>query len=183
VEPRLILIDGYNVIRKTPGLLAAERGSLAAGREALLARVAATYRHTPHRVVVVFDGDGPAASVSPLSGRARGQVIFTARGESADAMLSRLAHDAEADGERAVVVSEDLEVRLGAASAGATAALPQELSGRLNHPPRDVAQRGRHRAAVRARWQADEDRGPGRADRGGNPRRAPRGRRAHESPL
>ena len=39
VGPKLILIDGYNVIRRTPGLAAAERVSLATGREALIAQV------------------------------------------------------------------------------------------------------------------------------------------------
>lgn len=174
MEPLLILIDGYNVIRKTPALLAAERVSLAAGREALLERVAAAFRHTPHRAVVVFDGDGAAESVAALRGRARGQVMYTARGESADAVLTRLAHEATVRGERAVVVSEDLEVRLGALSAGAGAFRPPELGARLNQASRDVAQRGRHRAAVRAQWQADEDDAPGGTRKKGNGRRTPR---------
>ena len=56
----VILVDGYNVIRHVPELLAAERRSLASGREALLAQVRAAYQSAPHRVIVVFDGDGPA---------------------------------------------------------------------------------------------------------------------------
>ncbi len=41
---RVILVDGYNVIRHAPELLAAERRSLASGREALLAQIRATYQ-------------------------------------------------------------------------------------------------------------------------------------------
>ena len=64
--PRTILIDGYNAIRNIPALAAAERLSLRDGREALLAQVVARYRHTPHRVIIVFDGDGPAETTQPL---------------------------------------------------------------------------------------------------------------------
>lgn len=56
MDPRTILVDGYNVIRNTAGLAAAEHISLQHGREALLQQIAARYRHTPHRVIVVFDG-------------------------------------------------------------------------------------------------------------------------------
>ena len=41
---RAILVDGYNVIRKTTGLAEAERvGGSAAGREALLALIASAF--------------------------------------------------------------------------------------------------------------------------------------------
>src|SRR5262245_2928996 len=74
VQPQTILIDGYNVIRRTPALAAAERQSLAGGRDALLTALSATYRHTAHRVVVVFDGDG-AAETSEAHHGCRGNVI------------------------------------------------------------------------------------------------------------
>jgi predicted RNA-binding protein with PIN domain len=192
MEPRLILIDGYNVIRNTPGLAAADRMSLAAGRDALLQRVTAAYRHTPHRVVVVFDGDGATESVMALPGRARGQVIFAPRGVSADETLRRLAREAQARDEQATVISGDFEVRLGATSAGARSARPEEFASRLNQPPRDVAKRGRHRAAVRAELEArdahgdahEDQRGRGGTRKKGNPRRNPRQRRGpHETVL
>ncbi|MDE2449548.1 MAG: NYN domain-containing protein [Gammaproteobacteria bacterium] len=184
MEPRLILIDGYNVIRNTPGLAAADRASLAAGRDGLLQRVVATYRHTPHRVIVVFDGDRQTETIVALPGRARGQVIYTPHGVTADVKIERLAVEAEARGERVTAVSGDFEVRLGATQAGARSARPEELAGRLNQPSRDLAKRARHRAAVRAQLDArDEDqegqdaRGPGGGRKKGNPRRSPRRRR------
>jgi predicted RNA-binding protein with PIN domain len=187
VEPRLILIDGYNVIRKTPGLSAAERVGLAAGRDALLGQVTATYRHTPHRVVVVFDGDGPVESVAALLGRARGQVIYTPRGTTADAKLDELARAARLRGELVTVVSGDLAVRLDAAAVGASSARPKQLATRLNAPSRDVAKRGQHRAAVRAELEARDAeadaRGRGGTRKQRNPRRGPRTRRAPGEPL
>lgn len=187
MEPRVILIDGYNVIRNTPGLAAAERAGLAVGREALLSQVAAAYRHTPHRVVVVFDGDGPAESVAGLPGRARGQVIYTRRGVTADVRLDELARSARSAGELVTVVSGDFEVRLGASQAGAASAGAREFATRLNAPPRDVAKRGQHRAAVRAELEA-RDAETGHRSRGekrkqGNPRRSPRRRRESDAPV
>ena len=116
MEPLLILIDGYNVIRNTPGLLAAHERSAAAGREALLAQVATTYRHTPHSVVVVFDGDGVSERTEavPRSGRIR--VIYTARGHIADDTLVRLSAEAQAAGTQVRLVTEDGELARRAAA-------------------------------------------------------------------
>jgi predicted RNA-binding protein with PIN domain len=188
VGPRLILIDGYNVIRNTPGMAAADRASLAAGREALLRQVAAAYRHTPHRVVVVFDGDGLAESVHALSGRAGSRVIFTPHGVSADETLRRLAREAETRGEPATVVSEDVEVRQGATDTGAHAARPDEFASRLNQPARDVRKRGMHRAVVKSlldgRDAKTDERSPGRTSgKKGNPRKQARRRRGSSEPV
>src|SRR5579871_1949325 len=71
--PRTILIDGYNAIRRTPSLAAAERISLEEGRAALLVQVVARYRATPHTVIVVFDGSGETEHSEPLARRTRGR--------------------------------------------------------------------------------------------------------------
>ena len=80
--PRTILIDGYNAIRRTPSLAAAECISLDAGRTALLVQVIAHYRPTPHTVIVVFDGDGETERSEPIARRTRGRVVFSRRAES-----------------------------------------------------------------------------------------------------
>jgi hypothetical protein len=58
MEPKLILVDGYNVIKNTETFLAAQRQSLGAARDALVKQLIARYRHTAHEVSVVFDGQG-----------------------------------------------------------------------------------------------------------------------------
>ncbi|HEX8032460.1 MAG TPA: NYN domain-containing protein [Ktedonobacterales bacterium] len=168
--PRIILIDGYNVIRNIPALAAAERLSLRDGREALLAQVVARYRHTPHRVVVVFDGDGPVETTQPIPRMSRGQIIFTRRGELADAVIQRLA---AAGCERAadvVVASNDLEVRMSVEQHGGSSARVDALAARLNEPPAFQRRLAQHRAYVRQQWESAEDDIPP-ARRGGNPRR------------
>jgi predicted RNA-binding protein with PIN domain len=180
MRSRVILVDGYNVIRHAPELLAAERRSLASGREALLAQVRATYQGATHRVIVVFDGDGPAETRSPLAGLARGQVIYTARSVTADAVIVRLAAEERLRSDDVldvVVVTRDADLRWHASAHGAASAHPDELRTKLHEAPRDVAQRARHRAAIRSAWDNDgDDERPAPDRRRGNPRKAPRPR-------
>lgn len=155
-----ILVDGYNVIRNTPGMAAAEKLSLEAGREALCTRIVARYCHTPHRVIVVFDGDGPAETMTALRGMggiARGQVVFTRRGETADSAIARLAARERRDGAEVVCVSDDLEVRTAVSALGGSAARVGELATHLNAPDRHTRKRYQHRAYVRAELDAGSD--------------------------
>lgn len=175
--PRTIYVDGYNVIRNTPALAQAERASLASGRAALLARLAARYRHTPHRVVVVFDGDGAAESVQPFPGLSRGSVIFSCAGETADAAIIRLAAQARAEGHDVSVISDDGEVREGANAHGAATARVGDLQRRMDEAPRLLRKRFTHQIVVK-RILAGEDSGDGahgRRDKGAA-RRPPRKR-------
>jgi predicted RNA-binding protein with PIN domain len=176
MEPRTILIDGYNVIRNTPGLIAAERLGLAAGRDALLGLVAARFRHTAHTVVVVFDGDGEVESTQPPARGVRGHVVYTRRGDSADAVLQRIAAEERARDADVVVVSNDLEVRLSASAAGGTPVRAEDLAARLHAPPKYHERQARHRAFVRRQLEGEqEEDGGGRPS--GNPRRLPRRKR------
>jgi uncharacterized protein len=176
MEPRLILCDGYNIIRTMPGLAAAERQSLEGGREALLGRLTATYRHTPHRVVVVFDGDGPGETRQPIGRWGRGQVVFSQQGESADGVIQRLAREERERGGTVQVISDDFAVRTAVAGSGGQAALVADLERALNAAPRHHAKLAKTREYVRRQLEGtDEDERPDR--RKGNPRRVPRRRR------
>jgi predicted RNA-binding protein with PIN domain len=178
MRARVILVDGYNVIRHAPELLAAERRSLASGREALLAQIRAAYQTSPHCVTVIFDGDGPAETRTALHGLEHGQVIYTARAVTADTVIMRLTEEERRRSGGVVVVTRDAELRQLASGHGATSAHPEELRARLHAAPRDVAQRARHRAALRDTWESDPDDAPPAPDRRrGNPRKAPRRRR------
>jgi predicted RNA-binding protein with PIN domain len=176
--PRTIYVDGYNIIRNTPALAQAERASLAAGRDALLARLTARYRHTPHRVVVVFDGDGAAESAQPFPGLTRGRVIFTSGAETADTAIVRLAAQACEAGCEVSVVSDDGEVRVGAGKQGAATVRVGDLQRRLDEGPRLLRKRFAHQSAVKRSLAGDDGDGAGQRARRdkGNPRRAPRKR-------
>jgi predicted RNA-binding protein with PIN domain len=106
------LIDGYNVIRRSPELRARERESLEAGRRALCELLSRAARSGHAEFTVVFDGAGGGGT-----GRQAGvRVIFTSARENADRMLARLAAS-----EGGAVVSSDREVRQAATRAGAVA--------------------------------------------------------------
>ncbi len=158
--PRTILVDGYNVIRNLPGLAAAERVSLRNGREALLRQIAARYRHTPHRIIVVFDGNGEEESTQALPGLARGQIVYSRAGESADEVIRRLCEREQQAGADCVAVSDDFEVRSGVQTAGARAAGVQDLARKMNQPSRYQRRNYQHRAYLKQQWDTDGDTSP-----------------------
>ncbi|WIG60779.1 MAG: hypothetical protein OJF49_003527 [Ktedonobacterales bacterium] len=177
MEPKTLLVDGYNVIKNTPALLAAERQSLAAARDALITQMRGKYRQTPHRVVVVFDGDGPYETTQPIAKMPRGQIVYSQRGEKADAVIARLCDRESAAGARVVICSNDLEVRASATTSSGHAIGVNEMARMLNAPPNDL----RKRAQTRQHWRSQLERDGGSDDsppsRKGNPRRAPKRKR------
>jgi predicted RNA-binding protein with PIN domain len=182
MPPRVILIDGYNVIRRTPSLAVAEHdGGLTAGREALLGRIVGAFVRCPDRIIVVFDGAGPAETCVRLPGVPNGQVIYSQRDVTADDVLARLQMellDCQVE-----TISSDAAVRRAAIAYGATPLRVESLAARLNQPPKHLRQRQRAKQGARQRWEtSDEDGEPIRASRKGNPHRAPRQRRRAPRP-
>jgi predicted RNA-binding protein with PIN domain len=106
------LVDGYNVIRRSPELRARESESLEAGRQALVRLLERVAGAGSDRFTVVFDGSGGGSSTG--AGQGVG-VAFSSARESADRLLARMAARGGA------VVSNDHEVRRAAVRAGAVA--------------------------------------------------------------
>lgn len=120
------LIDGYNVIRRDAALASRERESLQAGREALLRLLGPVARRTGDRFTVVFDGAGIGRAPGQSAGLV--QALFSRPGETADAVLTRLAARA---GAGSAVVSSDRAVCQAATRAGATAVTAEEFLSRV----------------------------------------------------
>ena len=112
-----IIIDGYNLIRQSAYLSPLDDRSIQTGRDALISMLA-TYRQIRHhRITVVFDGSG-ATSGSLSRDRIQGiSVVFSRRGELADAVIKRMA---ETEKEKAVIVSSDQDIVRYSASVGCT---------------------------------------------------------------
>ncbi len=166
MEPKLILVDGYNVIKNTPELQAVERHSLAAARETLVRKLSSKYRHTPHQVIVVFDGQQGKETEEYVQ---RVRLIYTAQGQSADAVIARLAREGTARGQAVIVASNDWEVRSTVAEAGGQVASSTELAEHLNAPPRLLAKRFRHQQGVLRRLHGSDTTAARHTK--GNPRR------------
>ncbi|HEU5200201.1 MAG TPA: NYN domain-containing protein [Ktedonobacterales bacterium] len=154
MEPKLILVDGYNVIKNTPELQALERRSLSAAREALVRKLSAKYRHTPHQVIVVFDAQQTRETEEHVQ---RVRLIFTAQGVTADSVIARLAREGTGHGQTVVVASNDWEVRSNVTEAGGHVASSAELNEHLNAPPRLLAKRFQHQQGVRRHLQGNDE--------------------------
>jgi predicted RNA-binding protein with PIN domain len=100
-----LIIDGHSVIFAWPELrkLHARRSSLA--REALIKQLRDYQDWTGVRVVVVFDGKG--RKIDATAERAEVQVFYSRSGQSADAIIERLASK-YAKGFELMVATSDL---------------------------------------------------------------------------
>jgi predicted RNA-binding protein with PIN domain len=112
-----IIIDGYNLIRQSPGLSLLDARALEAGREALLESLAAYRRGRPgHQLTVVFDGWQGGELKETRDVMQGVKVIFSRRGERADEVIKRLLAK---ERQRALVVSSDRELQIWADRVGA----------------------------------------------------------------
>jgi predicted RNA-binding protein with PIN domain len=158
------LVDGYNVIRRDPDLRGTEAESLAAGREALLRRLAVAAREGAEVFTIVFDGARLRADDLPAAPTGAIEVIFSRPPDTADDVLRRLATKWR---EAAVVVSSDRAVETAARRAGAVAVRVEDFLAALDReaePDED----------------ADDD---GPREKRGNPRRRSREERAGRRAL
>jgi len=149
---RDILVDGYNIIKNAASFQSAGTRNLAAARELLITQLINRYRHTPHQVIVVFDGDGPGEQ---MSHDRRICIIYSRRGETADSVIARLAAQARSAGREVEMYSDDREVQQSVAKQGGNIGTAGQLTSRLNAAPRDVARRARHRLAMRRKYGLD----------------------------
>ncbi len=120
------LVDGYNVIRREPGLAAREQVSLQVGRHALCQFLMAAARASGDHFVVVFDGTRGGGTATSSRGV---RVVFSKAPETADHLIARLAAPGVA------VVSNDRDVRRAAERVGAIAIRTDEFLARVLAPP------------------------------------------------
>jgi len=149
---RDILVDGYNVIKRNASFQALSAKRLAAARQLLIDQLASRYRHTPHQVIVVFDGDG--ASEQSVQDR-RVRIIYSRAGETADSVIARLAASARAVGREVELYSDDAEVRQSVAQHGGSVGSTDQLTKHLNAAPTDLARLSHHRQQARLQYGLD----------------------------
>ncbi len=104
---RYLIVDGHSVIFAWPELrkLHARRSSLA--REALIKRLRDYQDWTGVHVVVVFDGKG--RKIEAISDPADVQVFYSRTGQTADAIVERLASKYAKRFELMVATSDSME--------------------------------------------------------------------------
>jgi uncharacterized protein len=166
------LVDGYNVIRRSPELSSREAVSLEAGRQALCRLLGGAARASGDQFTVVFDG---ARGGGVGLGSAGVRVVFSSARETADRVLARLAVGGGA------VVSNDREVRGAAARAGAVAITTDQFLERMERLT--VASRDPAADADQDSGGNDERDDAPRGPKKGNPRRLSKKERAARRAL
>jgi uncharacterized protein len=177
-----VIVDGYNLLGFA-GRMGSRSGSrvragdMEAARETLL-RDLATYRQRKrHAVTVVFDGWQQGFSVERHEHRTGVEVIYSRRGERADAVIQRLA---EQFGAEAAVVSSDREVTDFARAHGAFTLSAAEFAASLAGPMPSS-----HSGTAAASNEKMEDDRPvlRRSEKKGNPRKLPKRLRQRQQRL
>ncbi len=121
----MILIDGHNLIGRTPGLDLDREDE---GREVVLRRVGAWAAGRRDRVVVVFDGDRPGAAREIAFGAIR--VVYAPAGGDADREILRRVRPGT------TVVTSDHGLARGARERGARVESAEAFRRRLGPAPR-----------------------------------------------
>ncbi|HEY2144157.1 MAG TPA: NYN domain-containing protein [Candidatus Udaeobacter sp.] len=106
---RYLIVDGHSIIFAWPELrkLQARRSALA--REALLKQLRHYQDWTAVRVVIVFDGKGKKIDASSEPGDV--QIFYSREGQSADAIIERLASKYANRFELTVATSDTIEAQ------------------------------------------------------------------------
>ena len=123
-----IIIDGYNLIRQSNQLHEIDLQDIQLGREALIDMLAAYKKIKAHRITVVFDGIG-SPSLSRQRDRQKGiTIVFSQNGESADTVIKQMARQ---EGEKALVVSSDLDIIKSVETQGSAAISSADFENKL----------------------------------------------------
>jgi predicted RNA-binding protein with PIN domain len=126
---RYLIVDGHSIIFAWPELrkLHARRSSLA--REALIKQLRDYQDWTGVNVVVTFDGKGTKASATSEPGDV--QIFYSKSGQSADAIIERLASKYAKRFDLTVATSDSMEAETVQAS-GAESISAEALRGLLS---------------------------------------------------
>lgn len=116
---RVLVVDGYNVIRESPAYRALIDEDLTdpvlhdvyvRARQALLADVAAFAQGT-FEATVVFDGFGNPDPERPPRRTAGVDVVFSPSGVEADTVIERMVAEAREEGREVTVITSDAGVQ------------------------------------------------------------------------
>jgi hypothetical protein len=167
--PKHLLVDGFNLIRRDPQLSETERKNFYGAQEIFVQRLSAYGRAGGHRITVVFDGTNSPNPARHRTLKNGVEVIFSARGETADEVIVDLV-ERTASKSGLLVATADRSLASACRSLGAGIVAPEELT-----------QRTRPKAAAlppeRMFGKREETAWSGHTKKKGNPRRLPKSKR------
>lgn len=128
---RVLLVDGYNVIRLTPPYRdLADDDEMDAARAALIADVAA-FAQGEYEATVVFDGGGNPMSTGEPHEMLGVTVVFSPYGVEADAIIEARARRARGLGRAVLVVTSDAQTQWAVMGGTVTRRSSDEFAGDL----------------------------------------------------
>ena len=126
---RYLIVDGHSIIFAWPELRKLQLRRSALAREALVKQLRDYQDWTGIRVVVVFDGKGK--KVEATSHLSEVQIFYSRTGQSADAIIERLASKYAKHFELMVATSDSMEAET-VQACGAEWISPEGLRGLLS---------------------------------------------------
>ena len=120
MEPKLVIVDGYNVLLRSPRLRPGANRTLRESRDMLVNLLAWMMGANNARFLVVFDGTQEGGRDEPTG---RVQVMFSRPPEKADDVIRRLVEKYTGGDEDVSVVTSDIEVARHARANGAEISL------------------------------------------------------------
>ena len=135
---RILIVDGYNVIRQTPPYSHLAKIDLDSSRVALVSDVAA-FAQGEFSATVVFDGHNNPRSNGLAHQVAGVTVVFSRFGVDADSVIESLARAARERGDATVVVTSDAQMQWAVMGGGVGRMSSAEFSGELREGDAAVA--------------------------------------------
>ncbi len=127
---KVLLVDGYNVIRLTPPYRELATADLDSARVALISDVAA-YAGDEWDATVVFDGGNNTHSTGEPHQAVGLTVVFSRYGTEADAVIESLARTARERGDDVEVVTSDAQTQWAVFGRGVARRSSAEFAGEL----------------------------------------------------
>jgi predicted RNA-binding protein with PIN domain len=139
---RYLIVDGHSIIFAWPDLRKLHERRTSLAREALIKHLRDYQDWSGVQVVVVFDGKGPA--ITAQSDPADVQIFYSRRGQTADAIVERLASKYAAIFDLMVATSDFMEQET-ASACGAECISPETLQALIdeNRPRAWRSRRGK----------------------------------------
>jgi predicted RNA-binding protein with PIN domain len=151
-DGHLIVIDGYNVIHRSPELRPGPERTLEEAREKLINLLSWTVGAGEARFLVVFDGAEGGGGTQ--TGSERVSVRWSRPPAKADDLIRTIVEDESERRSRITVVTADLEIARHARAMGATVALSDLFLGSVLGPGR-VAE-GQEKPSTLSRRELEE---------------------------
>jgi predicted RNA-binding protein with PIN domain len=127
---RVLIVDGYNVIRQTPPYRELAEDDLESARAALVSDIAA-YADRSFHATVVFDAHSNPDSQGVPHEVAGVTVMFSRYGVDADSVIESLARTARECGDDTVVVTSDAQTQWAVLGGSVSRMSSPEFAGEL----------------------------------------------------